>query len=112
MGLIAIEMTFGKHIKSSVETTLWESVYFTNILSVIPMFFWATAMQEYKTELPKGYSIGYALIFLLVSSIVGVGIGKFFFFFLMAQIFFDENNLPFPPYRTEFLINIDTGLSN
>ena len=75
MLIISIEMTFGKHIKNSVETTLWESVFYTNILSVIPMMLWATIMGEYKVLLPEHFNLYYALFFMIFSSCVAVGIG-------------------------------------
>lgn len=75
MGLIALEMTFGKHVKNKVETTLWESVYFTNFMSVVPMLLWATMMGEYEKEMEPDKSVNAGLVFLVLSSIVGVGIG-------------------------------------
>lgn len=75
MILIAIEMTFGKHVKNKVETTLWESVYYTNVLSVVPMFMWASLMGEYNKHMPADTNYVHGAIFLFLSSLVGVGIG-------------------------------------
>merc|ERR1712048_537478 len=69
-------MTFEKHIKKSVETTLWESVFYTNLLSLFPMFMWATAMQEYNKEFKREeVNLLWAFLILIISSCVGVGIG-------------------------------------
>ena len=75
MILIAIEMTFGKHVKNKVETTLWESVYYTNVLSVVPMFMWASLMGEYNKRMSVDTNYVHGAIFLFLSSLVGVGIG-------------------------------------
>jgi len=75
MILIALEMTFGKHVKNKVETTLWESVYYTNLLSVVPMLIWATLMGEYEKTMAPGKSVTLGITFLVLSSIVGVAIG-------------------------------------
>merc|ERR1711924_233021 len=66
-------MTFGKHVKNKVETSLFESVYYTNVLSFLPMFFWAFCMGKHNKELvPVSFN---GLFFLIIGSLVGVGIG-------------------------------------
>jgi len=75
MILISMEMTFGKHVKNKVETTLWESVYYTNILSVLPMFGWAAMMGEHNKYMQPETNATHGVILLIISSIVGVGIG-------------------------------------
>lgn len=77
LSFISIEKTFGKQVKSSLETSLADSVYFTNILSAPLMLAWAYLCNEYDDEfheiLDKKDPVD--LLFLVLSSCGGVLIG-------------------------------------
>lgn len=71
-GLICFEMTYGKRIVSSVGMqNIWGSVYYTNVLSVVPMAALGLAMGEHGGT--PTWSLN-ALVVLAVSCFIGVGI--------------------------------------
>lgn len=75
---LCFNMTYGKVILKSVKGgTTWDSVYYTNLLSLLPMFLFGTIVpgewgksQELEIEDPQ-----HAYFLLFLSCIAGLGIG-------------------------------------
>jgi GDP-mannose transporter len=73
--IIAISMTYGKWLISALEfkDRIWGSVYYTNVLSVIPM----VSIGMINGDFDKLNTIAFtreSLIYLLLSSAIGIGI--------------------------------------
>ncbi|KAJ1456048.1 hypothetical protein M885DRAFT_518452 [Pelagophyceae sp. CCMP2097] len=74
--LICFEMTFGKHLVSSVRAGVWESVFLTNTLA-LPLLCAVAAARGELDDLPqqlKGLSAGGATVFFLsclVATLIG-----------------------------------------
>jgi GDP-mannose transporter len=73
--VISIEMTYGKWLISALEfkDRVWGSVYYTNVLSVIPMVFIGMANDDYA-KLNEVEFTRESLIYLIFSSGIGIAI--------------------------------------
>ena len=84
-------MTYGKMILKNVKkSSTWDSVYYTNILSMLPMFLFGTVVAGEWSKfqnLQLGESFGKAMILLSFSCVAGLGIGKSIFFRGMIFVF-------------------------
>jgi len=75
---LCFNMTYGKMILKQVKSdNTWDSVYYTNILSLIPMFFFGTfvAGEFGKYEALEVEEVSRANFLLFLSCVAGLGIG-------------------------------------
>ena len=80
-------MTYGKVILKQVKGgSTWDSVYYTNLLSLLPMFLFGTIVagewtkkEQLELEAPQ-----HAYFLLFLSCIAGLGIGKNYFYFFVV----------------------------
>jgi len=74
---LCFNMTYGKIITKQVKTTIWESVYYTNILSILPMYLFGTFVVDepgkYQNLVIENTTYTYTILFL--SCLGGLGIG-------------------------------------
>jgi len=75
---LCFNMTYGKMVLKQVKTTTWGSVYYTNIISLLPMFVFGSIVAgewgKYK-KLELGEDFSKAMSLLMVSCVAGLGIG-------------------------------------
>jgi len=75
---LCFNMTYGKMILKQVKTTTWGSVYYTNVISLLPMFAFGTIVAgewgKYK-KLELGEDSSAAISLLMISCVAGLGIG-------------------------------------
>lgn len=75
--MIVLEMTYGKQITSSIDfNSSWGPVYYTNLLSCLPMLVLGLLMGDYRTFDPMHFDFSVpAVSMLFLSCIVGLLIG-------------------------------------
>jgi len=75
-GSLSFQMTYGKIITNTLKLSTWENVYYTNILSLLPIATFGYVMQEHqKLQMLEISSKASMLTFLLISCIAGLCIG-------------------------------------
>ena len=69
--LLAVQMTYGKHLTENISMTQWERVFYTNALAIPPtiVLYYATGENEQMMKDEEG-----AMFYLLLSCVVGVAI--------------------------------------
>jgi len=73
---LCFNMTYGKVILKSVKSdSIWDSVYYTNLLSLIPMFLFGTVVADEYTKYQNLEITRHAWLLLFFSCIAGLGIG-------------------------------------
>jgi len=73
---LSFQMTYGKVITNTLKLSTWENVYYTNILSILPIVGFGAFMNEHqKFQNLQVESPNSLCIFLLISCIAGLCIG-------------------------------------
>ena len=69
--LLAVQMTYGKHLTENIAMTQWERVFYTNAMAIPPtiVLYYATGENELEMEDGEG-----AMFYLILSCVVGVAI--------------------------------------
>ena len=81
---IVAEMVYVKHVITEVKMTTWGRVYYNNMLSMVPVLIFGFVFNDHKA-LANHYWTAESIIFLALSSVVGVGI-SYAGFYLRAMV--------------------------